>query len=141
MNEVQIDLTEEEYNILNTVFPRNMQSSKVGERAIELVKMYFKKKYPGCSFISPQRGADLRVRHDNGIEEMEIKGTEASDISYPKLKVSSNQSHALLTNGMPLYRIVSVYDRHPRIVIMTCPEDFEMIPEARWSVRPRKNVQ
>ena len=140
MNELHLDLSEEEYNTLNTAFPRNMQSAKVGKRAIELVKIYFKKKYPGCSFISPQRGADLKVTHDNGTEEMEIKGTEAADISWAKLKVSSNQSHALLTNGMPLYRIVSVYDRHPRIIVMSCADDFEMIPEPRWSLRPRKNA-
>ena len=140
MIEVAIDLNEDEYRTLNTTFPRSMQSAKVGERAVELVRIYFKKNHPGCSFVTPQHGADLKVHHSHGTEQMEIKGTEASDISWAKIKVSSKQSHELLKGGMPLYRVVSVYERHPRIFIMMYQEDFEMVPEARWSVRPRRNA-
>ena len=140
MIDVEIEITDDEYRTLNTAFPESMQSAKVGERAIELVKIYFRKKYPGCVFATPQRGADLKVQHGTFTEQMEIKGTEASDISWAKIKVSSNQSYELLRGGMPLYRVVSVYERHPRLFIMKSNDDFEMIPEPRWSVRPRRNV-
>jgi hypothetical protein len=140
MIEVPIELTEDEYSTLNNQFPRDMQSAKVSERAMQLVKIHFMKRYPGCTFLQPQRGADLRVKHDKGVDEIEIKGTEAPDISWAKLKVSSKQSYELLSNGMPLYRLVGVYDRNPRIFIMTCRDDFEMIPEPRWSVKPRRNA-
>lgn len=140
MIENPIDLTDDEYKTLNTKFPRSMQSSKIGERAIELVRIYFKKKYPGCFFVTPQRGSDLKVQHSNGVEQMEIKGTEAPDICWAKIKVSSNQSYELLRDGMPLYRVVSVYERYPRIIIMLNQKDFNMVPEARWSVRPQKNA-
>ncbi|HYK87262.1 MAG TPA: hypothetical protein VE398_00730 [Acidobacteriota bacterium] len=138
MTEVEIPLTEEEYSALNEQYPRDLQSARVGERATALAKIYFKRRSPGCSFRTPQRGADLKVEHNGETEQLEIKGTEAPDISWAKIKVSSTQSHELLSNGMPLYRIVSVYERHPRVFIMTCPEDFEMIPEPRWSVRARR---
>lgn len=140
MIEDSIDLTEDEYRKLNATFPRNMQSAKVGERAIELVRIYLKKKYPCCSFATPERGADLKVQHSQGTEQMEVKGTEASDISWAKIKVSSTQSHDLLKAGMPLYRVVSVYERIPRIFIMRNREDFEMDPEPRWRVKPSRNT-
>jgi len=139
MVEVTIDLTEDEFKELNMAFPQSMQSAKVGERAIALVRIYFKKKYPGCTFPVPQRGADLKVQHNLGSEQLEVKGTEASDIAWAKIKVSSTQSHDLLQGGMPLYRVASVYGRHPRIFIMTVSTDFEMVPEPRWSLRPRRN--
>lgn len=140
MIEVAIDLTEDEYQTLNSKFPRSMQSAKVGERAIELVRIYFKKKYPNCSFVTPQSGADLLVLHGYATDQLEIKGTESPEVSWAKIKVSSNQSYELLKKGMPIYRVVSVFERNPRIFIMKNHEDFEMVPEARWSVKPRRNA-
>jgi len=66
MVEDSIDLTEDEYRRLNTIFPRSMQRAKVGERAIELVRADLKKRYPCCSFAAQERGADLNVQHSQG---------------------------------------------------------------------------
>jgi hypothetical protein len=48
MKEVDTKLKEEDYATLNDKFPGDMQSTKVGERAMALAKLYLERKSPGC---------------------------------------------------------------------------------------------
>lgn len=135
MEIIDINLTESEFAQLNDIYPPTVKSSSVGDRAEELVKYYFRKTYKDCKFTYQTDGSDLLVEWNTGSVKIEIKGTADSTIAWSKLKVSSQTSHDLLKNGLPLYRVVSVYDRQPQIYILVHGVDFTMYQEARWAVR------
>ena len=136
MDILEVNLTEGEFNKLNKDFPPSEKSSDIAKRAEELVKHYFRDNFPNCKFTTPKDGADLLVKWDGGgTIKIEIKGTADKSLAWNKLKVSSSNSHRLLEAGLPLYRIVSIYDRQPKIYSMLYAIDFVMVPEQRWSVR------
>ena len=138
MISVPINLTEQEFQRLNALYPPTAKSSNVGGRSVELVQFYFRTIDPQCQFRVPNDGTDLVVTTGGATIQIEIKGTADTDIAWSKLKVSGNPSHQQLLNDVPLYRVVAVYDRAPTIHILKHSEDFEMNPEPRWSVKKRQ---
>jgi len=138
MEIIDIELPEEEFERLNSAYPFTMQSAKVGQRSVEIVKWHFKTIDPTCNFDNGQTDVDLRVTSKANIYDIEIKGTADEDIAWMKLKVSGKRSYQKLKNGMPIYRVCNVYSKKPRIFILNYNGDFEMIPEDRWSIRPRR---
>ncbi len=138
MELIDIELPEEEFERLNSAYPFTMQSAKVGQRSVEIVKWHFKTIDPNCNFDNKQTDVDLRVTSKANIYDIEIKGTADEDIAWMKLKVSGKRSYRKLKNGMPIYRVCNVYSKNPRIFILNYNDDFEMIPEDRWSIRPRR---
>ena len=138
MYTIDLNLPETEFERLNALYPPTVKSFNVGERAIELVKFHFRARDSNCEFRVPNDGTDLEVVSEAGSERIEVKGTADSGIAWSKLKVSGNLSHACLHADAPLYRVVGVYDRAPRIHVLKHSEDFEMIPEARWAVKARR---
>lgn len=137
MKELAINLTETEFERLNALYPPTAKSSNVGDRAEELVRFYFRSLNPECTFEKATDGADLRINDGPQSFEIEVKGTAKNNVAWGQLKVSGNPSHIRLSNGLPLYRVVSVYDRAPRILVLIHDEDFTMEPEARWAVKNR----
>jgi hypothetical protein len=101
---------------------------------------YFRSLDANCEFRKIVRGVDLEVTRNGTTECIEIKGTADSEISWAKLKVSGVPCHEQLQRDFPLYRVVSVYDRAPRIHILKYSEDFEMQPEPRWALKPRRQT-
>jgi hypothetical protein len=138
MEIIDIELPEEEFERLNSEYPFTMQSAKVGQRSVEIVKWHFKTIDPNCNFDNSQTDVDLRVTSKTNIYDIEIKGTADEDIAWMKLKVSGKRSYQKLKNGMPIYRVCNVYSKKPRIFILNYNDDFEMMPEDRWSIRPRR---
>jgi hypothetical protein len=138
MEIIDIELPEEEFERLNSAYPFTMQSAKVGQRSVEIVKWHFKTIDPNCNFDNGQTDVDLRVTSKANIYDIEIKGTADEDIAWMKLKVSGKRSYQKLKNGMPIYRVCNVYSKKPRIFILNYNDDFEMIPEDRWSIRARR---
>ena len=107
------------------------------QAALEICRIHFKRCEPGVTFVTPGKGADLRVRHHDGLEtDIEVKGTEAAGLAWAQLKVSSQQSHDRLKSGMPLFRVTGIRSRAVRLFVMKYDDDFEMFVEPRWSVRP-----
>lgn len=135
METIEIKLTEQEFSRLNSIYPATVKSSTVGKRAEELVKFYFRSIDPKCKFTEPNDGADLLVELKNESVKLEIKGTASDTVSWSKLKVSSLDSHKLIQDGLPVYRVISVYDRNPKILVLRYGEDFTMEPEPRWAVK------
>ena len=61
MEKHRIELTNEEYDRLNSIYPESIGSGLIGKRAQEIVKIYFQRVHPQCVFEIPNSGADLRV--------------------------------------------------------------------------------
>lgn len=135
---IPINLPETEFQRLNALYPPTVNSANVGNRAIELVRFYFRSLDSDCQFRVPNDGTDLEIVRAGSSERIEVKGTADADIAWIKLKVSSLLSYQQLLDNVPIYRVVAVYDRAPRIHVLRHAQDFEMIAEPRWSVRARR---
>ena len=86
MDEVLLDLTDEEFSRIGEM--------RCEQAAVEICKIHLSRCDPSITFVPPGKGADLRVRRQNGSEtDLEVKGTEASGIAWTQLKVSSQHSH------------------------------------------------
>ncbi len=138
MRTIELDLPEAEFERLNALYPPTAKSSTVGERAVELVKFYFRTLDCDCQFHVPGGGVDLEVTGKELSERIEIKGTADADIAWMKLKVSGKPCYDRLLEDLPLYRVLAVYDRNPRICVLKYSEDFEIVSELRWALRPRR---
>lgn len=134
---IQIQLPEAEFQRLNAVYPPTVKSANVGDRAIEIVQFHFRAEDPQCQFRKPTDGTDLEICTAGNSVRIEVKGTAASNLAWGKLKVSGGPSYQQLLNDVPLYRVVAVYDRTPRIYVLKHSQDFEMIPEPRWRMKAR----
>lgn len=114
---------------------------KTADKAIEIVKKYLRDRYGQNIHISVGgfKGADLRVVFEDERKELiEVKGTLKTNVSWSQLKVSSQQSHDNLRKGIPLYRVIDVGSRTPRILILKYGQDFIMEPEPRWAIKPAR---
>ena len=133
-----ITLTTEEYERLNSLYPDSAGSGLIGKRAEEIVKIYFQRTSPGCTFAAPDAGADLTVLFCDGSSPslIEVKGTAALGIAWPQLKVSSQQSYNLLVQaGVPVYRVSGVFTATPTIYVLRHGADFRLEEEARWAFK------
>lgn len=134
MERIELNVNDDEFAKLNKHYPKNGKSSDIAKRAIELVKLYFRSKYPNCDFSIPTDGSDLEITFANTTQRIEVKGTAATDIAWAKLKVSGEPSYKLLLNGLLLYRVCGVYKRNYTIFVLQYGSDFKMKPEPRWSI-------
>jgi hypothetical protein len=135
MSTIPFPLSKSQKSNLDRMYPPSPKSALIGKRAVELVKLFFQRDHPGCRFEAVEPGADLRAVWKGGEESLEVKGTDSQKISWNKLKVSSKLSYMLLRNGLPLYRITSVFSDCPSIHILRYGIDFTLRPEARWNVK------
>ena len=132
MEEVVINLSADEFN--------RVSGKTTAEAAVELCQIHLRRAHPDAVFVTPSRGADLRIRLQTGVEfDIEVKGTEKSGIAWNQFKVSSQQSHDLLKTGISLYRVTEVGSQTVKIFIMKHGADFEMSHEPRWSVHPPRS--
>lgn len=138
VNSFRVKLTPEKFLELNEKFPPSRGSGDIGKRAVEITKIYFQRAHPGCTFIDPQRGADLAVvLEPTGPRQFEVKGTADANIAWQQLKVSSKASYDLLTTcAASVLRVTDVYGDEPTVYELRCGVDFRLEPEARWCFRP-----
>lgn len=138
MESFRVKLTAKELATLNERFPVSQGSNQIGGRAIEIVRLHFRRTDPTCEFVPPVAGADLAVLlHGEQAKQFEVKGTASAGIAWQQLKVSSKASHALLTSGgASVLRVTSVYENEPVVFELLCGRDFRLEPEARWCVKP-----
>jgi hypothetical protein len=142
MDSFQAKLSPIEFADLNERFPPSQGSNQIGKRAMEIVKIHFRRVQPGCAFVSPVRGADLAVVLEGcGPAQFEIKGTADVELAWQQLKVSSKSSHDLLTSGQAsVLRVTSVYGEEPVVFEVRCGRDFRLDPEPRWCFRPMRGA-
>ena len=137
MESFRAQLTVEELLDLNQRFPPSRGSSDIGKRAVEIMKLHFRRLHPGCSFVSPHPGADLALLVGPVPAQYEVKGTADKGIAWQQLKVSSRASYELLsTCAASVLRVTSVFSDEPLVYELRCGVDFTLEPEARWCVKP-----
>lgn len=114
------------------------QSSKIAslstteKKALEIARIYLRRKYPAGSTIKPKPGADLAIRVNGRRIDFEVKGTRDDSIALGKLKVSSKASRDLLCSGIKVLRIMAVSARTPKLAEMKCGIHFKLKREPRW---------
>lgn len=140
MTTVNFSISDEQLNDLLTLYPNTGKNSDVGKLAVEVAKLYFLSLNELTSFTTNKKGIDLTVEANGLVENYEIKGTADKDISWNKLKVSSQNCHDHLVNGMTLIRITNIGSTTMTFHFLKYQEDFELIPEPRWSVVRTKKV-
>ena len=138
MTEHNFEIKAQKLNELLDLFPNLGKNSDVGKFAVEVAKLFILSINPNTTF-NIKRGVDLSIML-NGIEEdFEIKGTAANDIGWNKLKVSSQFCYDNLINGMNIIRVTNIGQTNMRIYYLIHEEDFELVPEARWTIKKRRN--
>lgn len=133
INQVRYDELKAKYS--NAI---NKNNRDVGQVATEIVADYLTYKIPDSKIRAGAKGADLELVVGNKIQPLEVKGTTASTISWPKIKVSSKACHDGLVNGMTIIRVVNADTKFPKLYFLKHGRDFRLAPEPRWSVHPVK---
>ena len=137
MEHHRIELTDAEFEQLNTSYPEGDGSGLIGKRAEAIVKIHFSRLDPRCAFAPPDLGADLKVVL-RGKEPLliEVKGTASAGLAWQQLKVSSLHSWRLLTEvRIPVYRVSAVFTAAPLITVLAYGTDFDLKPEPRWAFK------
>lgn len=132
-SEIQVPLTGDEIE--------KLASLNTAKKAVVIVKKHLQEKYSGCNIEIREdvRGADIRVVFKDRNEEdkiIEVKGTVKPSIAWGQLKVSLQSSYDRLVKGVPIYRVIGVDSKIPRIVVLRYGKDFIMEEERRWAVKP-----
>jgi hypothetical protein len=135
MNSYNFEISDDELTELLNRYPNMGKNSHVGGMAVELVKKYFLAKHPEAIVELGKAGADLQISHAGGSESFEIKGTPDENISWTKLKVSSQDCYNALIKGMILIRVCNVGNRAITLHFMKYNEDFTLVPEVRFAVK------
>ncbi len=131
-------ITQQQLEDLMRRFPNTGKNSDIGKLAVEIAKLYFLSLNDQTIFTTNKNRIDLSVLVNGIIEHYEIKGTADKNVSWNKLKVSSQNSHDHLVNGMTLIRITNIGSTEMTLFLLKHNEDFELVPEPRWSVIPKK---
>lgn len=114
----------------------NKNNRDVGQMATEIVADYLTNKIPDAKIRPGSNGADLELSLDDKVELLEVKGTTANTISWPKIKVSSKNCHDSLKQGMTMVRVINTHTKYPKLYLLKYGRDFELAHEDRWSVHP-----
>lgn len=130
------EISQEQLNYLLSIHPNTGKNWDVGSIAMRVIEMYFKNKYPDATFLSGIKGADIEVTCGGKTERFEVKGTTDQSIAWQKLKVSSQDCHDCLIQGMTLIRVTSIGSLKMKLHFMKHGEDFILEPEVRFAVRP-----
>jgi hypothetical protein len=134
----RVELTSEEYGRLNAEYPRSDSNSRIGKRAEEIVKIFFRRRNPRCAFEVPRSGADLKVVISPSESFLiEVKGTASAGLAPQQIKASSSHSRRMLAEeGVPIYRVSEVFAAVPLIYVLAYGVDYTLKEEARWAFQP-----
>ncbi|WP_309613992.1 hypothetical protein [Flavobacterium sp.] len=138
MTPYNFSISEEQLEILLQQYSNVGKNSHVGNLAVEIAKLFLLSLNPNTTFLTT-RGIDLTANIDGNIENFEIKGTSSNDISWDKLKVSSQFCHDNLVNGMKIIRVTNIGQINMTIYYLTHDEDYTLAPELRWTIRKVRN--
>ncbi len=131
-------IPQEQLEILLQQYSNVGKNSHIGNLAVEIAKLFLLSLNPNTTFLTT-RGIDLSANIDGNIENFEIKGTSSNDISWDKLRVSSQFCHDNLVNGMKIIRVTKIGNTNMRIFYLSHDEDFILVPEPRWIIRKVRN--
>lgn len=114
------------------------KNSDIGKLAVEIVKLYFSSIDAGVTFLPGKKGADITVISNAVETSYEVKGTQDPNISFVKLKVSSQACHDALVNGMELIRVTNIRGNYIKLHFLKHGVDFLLVPEPRWRMKKIK---
>ena len=140
MEKILFAISEEQLKSLLVDYPNLGKNSHVGNIAVKVVELYFSSIDPAAQFTAGINGADLTISHQGKTEDFEIKGTADKDISWSKLKVSSQACHDALVNGMRIARVTNIGNTDMELFFMKHGEDFTLVAEPRWSLTKFKKT-
>jgi hypothetical protein len=140
MTSYDFEITPDQLQTLLTSYPNLGKNSHVGNIAVKVVELFFLARDPGATFRLGAKGADIEVNTEGRIERFEIKGTADKDISWAKLKVSSQDCYQCLVEGMRLIRVTGIGATRMKIHFLKYGEDFTLVPETRYAVKPMKGA-
>ncbi len=136
MQSFYLDITDDELQAVLKDNDNMGKNSHVGNVAVALVKLYFLSQYSDATFAVAKNGADLEVSYRGKTDRYEVKGTVGNDLAWQKLKVSSQDCYECLKNGMTLIRVTGVGSRTVGFHFLKFGEDFDLVPEVRYAVKP-----
>ncbi len=129
------EISNEVLSPLKEKYPLKGKNSHIGKIAVEIAVLYFKSIYPYAEFSFNVNGVDLSLHCNDTVRLFEVKGTEDNNISFLKLKVSSQQCHDLLKNGtVSIMRITNIGESIMKIYFLHYGTHFVLKPEVRFSV-------
>lgn len=130
------EISLDDHERLKGLYPNMGKNTHIGNRAVEIVKLFVLSFYPSATFSKKnKKGTDLTIIN-NGVEfQFEIKGTAEADISWNQLRVSGKPSHDALIAGMQLIRVSNVGEQTVTINFLKYGEDFLTEPEPRWTIK------
>lgn len=135
----RVELTTDEYAALNARYPEQSGSALADTRAEAIVRIYLQRRSPRCSFTVPDAGADVKVAFADGAPPLllVVKGAASTGGAWPRLAVSSPQTHRLLVErGVPVYRVSDVFSTRPSIDVLMYGTDFLLEEEPCWVFTP-----
>ena len=134
MASFNFSISEEVLESLLMRFPNVGKNSHIGNLAVEIAKLFLLSVNPNTTFINT-KNIDLTTNVDGVLEYFEVKGTSSNDISWDKLRVSSQFCHDNLVNGMKIIRVTNVGHTNMKIYYLSHNEDFTLVQEPRWTIR------
>jgi hypothetical protein len=140
MESVDFEITKEQLGELISSYPNIGKNSHVGHIAVKVVELFFLSKYPDATFSRGTKGADIEVLHSGKTERYEVKGTIDPEISWSKLKVSSQDCYNCLVEGMVLIRVTNIGNTQMKLYFMKYGEDFTLEKEVRYAVKKLKKA-
>jgi hypothetical protein len=137
MKTTKFSISQEKLNNLLSSYPNTGKNSDIGHLAVEIAKLFFLNINNSAIFIENKNGVDLSVNINEVVENFEIKGTAENNIAWNKIKVSSQNCHDHLVNGMTLLRITNIGHTEMTLYFLKYNEDFKLLPEPRWTLIKR----
>lgn len=131
---VPFELSADDFDRIQRDFPNTGKNADVGKAAVEIVKCYYLSLDNNAGFRNGPGGSDIEIEV-RGVPEVEIKGTAKSDIDWNSLRVSSEDCHRLLENGMRIIRVCGIGGQRVLLYYLTHGVDFVMVPEPRWRIQ------
>lgn len=128
-------ITEIQLQELLLANPNMGKNSHVGNLAVKIVELFYLSRYPNAVFVTGKKGADIEIFYDGKVEKFEVKGTADKNISWSKLKVSSQNCYECLVAGMTLIRVTGVGTISPKLHFLKYGNDFILVHEVRYAVR------
>jgi hypothetical protein len=138
MESFDFEITQDQLSELISSYPNIGKNSHVGNIAVKVVELFFLSKYPDALFSRGTKGADIEVLHSGKVERYEVKGTVDPEISWQKLKVSSQDCYNCLVEGMVLIRVTNIGNTKMRLHFMKYGVDFTLETEVRYAVKQLK---
>lgn len=137
MQSHKFSISEEQLQNLLNLYPNIGKNSHVEKISVEIAKLFIKSIDQNANF-QIKKNIDLSAIINGVTHDFEIKGTASNNIAWDKLKVSSQFCYNNLKNGMNIIRITNIGNLDMEVFYLKYGEDFELFPEARWTIRKKK---